>query len=105
MITKERYEMLVEADKTGANLAPIDFEKMEEYEKAHNLPDAIGGRVGARVILETAENIVEELFQNGFNQKAQRLVLELEDKSNGGGWGKKPVIDVIVKHIKSSLSK
>lgn len=43
MITKERYEMLIESHKTGANLAPIDFEKIEEYEKAHNLPDTIKG--------------------------------------------------------------
>ena len=31
MITKERYEMLVDANKKGANLAPIDFEQMKEY--------------------------------------------------------------------------
>ena len=50
LITKERYEMLIESHKTGANLAPIDFEKIEGYEKVHNLPDAIGGRVGAVVM-------------------------------------------------------
>ena len=55
MITKERYEMLIESHKTGANLAPIDFEKIEEYEKANNLSDAIGGRVGAVVSPKTAD--------------------------------------------------
>lgn len=35
MITKERFDMLVDALNTGANLAPIDFEKMDEYEREH----------------------------------------------------------------------
>jgi hypothetical protein len=52
-------------------------------------------------IEDVADRIVAELFQNGFNQKAKRLVLELEDNSNGGGWGKKPVKDIIIKHLKS----
>lgn len=55
------------------------------------------------VKMQIAENIVEELFINGNGDKAKRLVLELEDRSNGDGWGKKPMIDIIVKHL-SNLS-
>ena len=33
MITKERYGMLKEAHRKGANLAPIDFKQIKEYEK------------------------------------------------------------------------
>ena len=34
MITKERYEMLKEANRKGANLAPVDYEAIREYEKS-----------------------------------------------------------------------
>lgn len=33
MISKERYKNLVKWFKCGANLAPIDFQNMIEYEK------------------------------------------------------------------------
>ncbi len=32
MITKERYEMLKDSEKKGADLAPIDYENIKEYE-------------------------------------------------------------------------
>lgn len=42
-----------------------------------------------------AEQIVEVLFRNGFGEKARRLVLELENGGNGGGWCRGAVIDRI----------
>ena len=33
MITKKRYEMLVKANRKGANLAPVDFKQMEELKE------------------------------------------------------------------------
>jgi len=47
---------------------------------------------------KTAENIVEELFTNVRGEKARRLVLEL-DGSDGGGWAKEPMLDVIIRHL------
>lgn len=47
-----------------------------------------------------AKNIANELFINGSNEKAKRLVLELEDGTIGGGWCKDAVIDIIKKHLK-----
>lgn len=38
------------------------------------------------VIPEAARLIAERLFTNGMNQRAARLRLELQDKSDGGGW-------------------
>ncbi len=42
-----------------------------------------------------AKRIADELFKNGIGEKAERLVLELENGSNGGGWCKQAVIDII----------
>jgi len=52
-------------------------------------------------IEKVADEIVENLFENGYGEKAQRLVLELEDGSNGGGWCKQAVKDVIVAKLKA----
>jgi len=38
-----------------------------------------------------SDEIVEYLFSNGNGDKATRLVLELEDGSNGGGWSRAAV--------------
>jgi hypothetical protein len=35
---------------------------------------------------ELAKEITDELFRNGNNDIAKRLVLELPDKTDGGGW-------------------
>ena len=32
-ITKEKYETLKEAHRKGANLAPVDFQEMGDYER------------------------------------------------------------------------
>lgn len=52
-----------------------------------------------------ADDIVAALFTNGAKQKARRLVLELENGHNGGGWSRRPardhIADVIEKHIAS----
>ncbi len=44
---------------------------------------------------ELAKKIVDGLFINGSNRKAKRLVLELEDGGDGGGWGRKPAEDFV----------
>jgi hypothetical protein len=42
------------------------------------------------------------LFTNGYYEVAERLVLELPGKKDGGGWCRKAVEDVIRKAIKDS---
>lgn len=37
MITSEKYLMLYESNATGANLAPVDFAKMQDFENMHGL--------------------------------------------------------------------
>lgn len=46
-----------------------------------------------------ADEIVKDLFQNGHGGKAKRLVLELEDGKDGGGWDKGSVRAAIIKHL------
>jgi hypothetical protein len=41
------------------------------------------------------EEIVNRLFENGSGEKARRLVLELENGRDGGGWCKDAVRDQI----------
>lgn len=50
---------------------------------------------------KVAEKIANYLFTNGAGEKAQRLVLELEDGSNGGGWCREAVKTVIVAKLKA----
>jgi hypothetical protein len=47
-------------------------------------------------LAEIANKIADRLFTNGMNQQAQRLVLELPGKRDGGGWCKQAVVDQIV---------
>jgi hypothetical protein len=49
--------------------------------------------------MKPIEKITDHLFTNGAGKKARRLVLEMEDGSNGGGWGREPVRDAIQDHI------
>ena len=63
--------------------------------KMTNGKEAKFGRVPADV-RGAADEIIERLFTNGANEKARRLVLELQDGRNGGGWGKEPVRDLIL---------
>lgn len=52
-----------------------------------------------------ADDVIEALFTNGSNQKACRLVLELGNRQNGGGWSKfaarDHIIDIIDRHLAS----
>jgi len=54
---------------------------------------------------ERATLVVEELFTNGFGDKAQRLVLEMEDGRDGGGLSRAPIIDrieaALLAHVKA----
>ena len=49
--------------------------------------------------MKTADRIINELFTNGVRDKAKRLMLVLEDGSDGGGWGKFAVKNIIEKAI------
>ncbi len=46
-----------------------------------------------------AERITERLFTNGFDMKAKRLVLEMPDKSDGGGWCREAVRDQVANEL------
>lgn len=50
-----------------------------------------------------ADEIAEYLFTNGSGQKAVRLVLELNNGKNGGGWSKEPARDAIASIIKKTM--
>jgi len=50
---------------------------------------------GKMKTLKTAERIIDRLFTNGQGDKAKRLMLILEDNSDGGGWGKFAVKNII----------
>ena len=45
--------------------------------------------------MKLADKIANYLFTNGAKKKARRLVFEMEDGSNGGGWGLEPARDAI----------
>jgi hypothetical protein len=49
-----------------------------------------------------AEKIADELFTNGQNQVAQRLVIELPGKQDGGGWCRISVVGIIARNIVES---
>jgi hypothetical protein len=46
-----------------------------------------------------ASDIVNDLFTNGAGQKAHRLVLELGNGQDGGGWAKRSVRNIIMRYI------
>lgn len=54
---------------------------------------------------QIANDVIMALFTNGANQKARRLVLELEDGRDGGGWSMiaahNHIVGVIEKHLAS----
>lgn len=64
----------------------------------------IHGWFGARrspegMVRALAESIARGLFTNGFGEHAGRLVLELDDGRNGGGWSELAVADAIEKKL------
>ncbi len=70
---------------------------------ARNVKPKTGRRkVGKMDTNKLAIKIADDLFQNGIGVKANRLVLELEDGSNGGGWSKKAAIDRIEMILKKN---
>lgn len=52
-----------------------------------------------------AREITEELFTNGVNKKARRLVLEMDDGTNGGGWATYAAQDKIEKILIERLAR
>ena len=55
MITEERYKTLTEAMQTGANLAPIDFKNIDEYETG----------IQIKVVHQKNEDLFVELHRRG----------------------------------------
>ena len=51
-----------------------------------------------------AEKIVDEMFVNGMDQHAERLVLTSVDGVNLGGWGKGPLQDIITRNLSALLA-
>lgn len=51
-----------------------------------------------------AEQIVRELFRNGFGDEADRLVLMTRDRRDVGGWGRGPAHDRIERIIADALA-
>jgi hypothetical protein len=47
-----------------------------------------------------ASAIVDDLMTNGRGQKAVRLVLELSDETDGGGWSREALVSRIAHWIK-----
>lgn len=52
-------------------------------------------------IEKVADEIVDYLFENGAGQRARRLVLELADGKNGGGWSRQAVRATIISKLKA----
>lgn len=48
---------------------------------------------------ELAASIADDLFKNGNNEVARRLVLELFDKRDGGGWNRAAVVNLISRRL------
>lgn len=55
------------------------------------------------IIHKLAKRIAEDLFHSGAGGTAKRLVLEMEDGKNAGGWCKAAVIDRIWIILKSVI--
>jgi hypothetical protein len=53
-----------------------------------------------REIESVAERITEYLFQfGGTRKRVSRLVMEMDNKLDGPGWGRKPLKDVIKREL------
>lgn len=50
-----------------------------------------------------AEHVVDTLCCNGAGERASRLVLELPDGRDGGGWGRLAAIDAVAKVLRTLL--
>ena len=50
-----------------------------------------------------ANKIIEELFQNGFEEQAERLVLMSSNDKDLGGWGKEAVHSLIRKILTNPM--
>lgn len=51
------------------------------------------------VVSALAEAIARDLFTNGSGERAQRLVLELPGKRDGGGWCEEAMSNRIAEHL------
>ena len=48
---------------------------------------------------EIAEQIVDDIMQNGQGDRAERLVLMLPGDVDGGGWSRDPLVDRVQKML------
>jgi hypothetical protein len=54
---------------------------------------------------QLACEIAKHLFTNGAGKRAQRLVLELPNLQDGGGWCEAAVVDVIEDHLNAAAKE
>lgn len=52
---------------------------------------------------KVAQQITNRLFRNGFGKEADRLVLELPGKRDGGGWCRKAAEDKICDALDAAI--
>ena len=89
------FELLakkIEDDWSHRHLWRQAYEDVQKLRAERGISDEEAGR--------KADQIVTLLFTNAAGQEAKRLVLELEDGRDGGGWGKEPVRDLIIDTLK-----
>lgn len=56
-------------------------------------------------IEKIVSEIIDKIFTNGFGQEAERLMLVLPGKGDGGGWGRGPLRDLIAKELSERLGE
>jgi len=55
------------------------------------------------IVHKLAKKIANDLFTNGFGQRAVRLVLKLNDIDTAGGWSENAVVDRVEAILKSAI--
>lgn len=58
-----------------------------------------------RALQALAAEIADDLFTNGSGQKSTRLVMELPDGKDGGGWCHQALTSRVAKHLLGSQAK
>lgn len=101
----ELFKHLRDSRKVRANLRAVVEYGMAAQREGVSLDDAMRDLSTVHThkrtpppppsIKSLARKIAADLFTNGAGEHARRLVLELEDGRNGGGWGELPAADRI----------
>ncbi len=82
MINPDRYLLLYESNRTGANLAPVDFAKMQEFETCYGLdvsdqptPEVMRHRITARYKGKTkTPDLVIQLLSDEVKRTSQNAI-------------------------------